>query len=103
MKRLPLFASTVALGLGIFPMVQGNHHHKLANDQADPAYALNGAFRDGLYLGKLAASAGERSHAAVGRWATSEDRASFSDGYSVGYEEILANRAATASPSGQVQ
>jgi hypothetical protein len=103
MKRLPLFASVVALGFGIFPMVQGNRYPKLAKDQANPAYALNGAFRDGLYLGKLAAAAGERSHAAVGRWATSEDRASFSDGYSAGYEEILASRAATASPRGQVQ
>jgi hypothetical protein len=98
MKRLPLFACGFALGLGIAPMVQGNPQAQNANNKANVRYALNGAFRDGLYLGRLAAANGERSHAAAGRWSTPEDRASFSDGYSAGYEEIVASGTSTASP-----
>jgi hypothetical protein len=52
----------------------------------------NAAFRDGLYLGKLDAAQNNDRHIAVGRWSTTEDRASFSEGYGLGYEQISAHR-----------
>jgi hypothetical protein len=42
-----------------------------------PATATNGAFRDGLYLGALAAKRGEEPRIAEGRWSSQPDRASF--------------------------
>lgn len=43
--------------------------------------ALDGAYRDGLYIGKLAAESGRRSRAPIGRWSSEKDRASFRAGY----------------------
>jgi hypothetical protein len=50
----------------------------------------DGAFRDGLYLGRLAAESGLPLNPAVGRWSTDQDRATFSIGYQRGYEKALA-------------
>jgi hypothetical protein len=50
----------------------------------------DGAFRDGLYLGRLAAESGFRFNPEVGRWSTDQDRATFSTGYQRGYGEALA-------------
>jgi hypothetical protein len=52
--------------------------------------ALNGAFRDGVYLGTLAARRAEAPHIAFGRWATANDQQSFREGYSEAYEQTLA-------------
>jgi hypothetical protein len=43
--------------------------------------ALDGAYRDGLYVGKLAAESGRRSRPPIGRWSDEKDRASFLAGY----------------------
>ena len=43
--------------------------------------ALDGAYRDGLYVGKLAAESGSRSRPPIGRWSGEKDRASFLAGY----------------------
>jgi hypothetical protein len=48
------------------------------------------AFRDGLYLGKLAAQRGESAHIAVSRWAKESDRTLFASGYQLAYGESLA-------------
>jgi len=45
----------------------------------DPLLAA--AYRDGLYVGKLAAQRGEQRLAPVGRWATQTDRDAFLAGY----------------------
>jgi hypothetical protein len=42
---------------------------------------LTAAYRDGLYVGKLAAQRGEQRAAPVGRWATQTDRDAFRAGY----------------------
>ena len=47
------------------------------------------AFRDGSYLGKLAAGRGDAPHMAVGRWAKNADRILFATGYSEAYSENL--------------
>jgi hypothetical protein len=56
--------------------------------------ATNAAFRDGLYLGNLAATSDEIPHIALGRWSTTSDRQSFADGY----ERAYAEQTAKASP-----
>jgi hypothetical protein len=55
---------------------------------AETRFASDGAFRDGLYLGKLAAENGEPRRLALGRWSTEQDRAMFAAGYRRGYSEI---------------
>ncbi len=52
--------------------------------------ATNGAFRDGLYLGNLAAANDETPHIALGRWASTSDRQSFAAGYERAYAERMA-------------
>jgi hypothetical protein len=93
MKTLSLFASVIALGMGTASMLHSNRPvaHFSANDNV--AQTTNGAFRDGLYLGRLAAERGIAPRAARGRWATAEDQASFTAGYERGYKEVLASRA----------
>jgi hypothetical protein len=46
------------------------------------------AYRDGLYVGKLAAQRGEQRLAPVGRWAAQSDRDAFSAGYEQANAEI---------------
>ena len=49
---------------------------------------LTAAYRDGLYVGKLAAQRGEQRQAPVGRWATQIDRDAFLAGYAQANAEI---------------
>ncbi len=48
--------------------------------------ATNGAFRDGLYVGRMDASTGRDAHVSSGRWSRENDRASFAAGYRAGYQ-----------------
>ena len=57
-----------------------------------PELATNAAYRDGLYLGRLAAEQGSPAHFATGRWARTEDRGDFVAGYQESYNEVLASR-----------
>ncbi len=50
-------------------------------------FAEDGAFRDGLYLGKLAAQGRRAQRPAIGRWSSDRDRERFVAGYRLGYEE----------------
>lgn len=47
--------------------------------------ALDGAYRDGLYVGQLAAESGRTSRPPIGRWSGEKDRASFLAGYEHSY------------------
>jgi hypothetical protein len=49
---------------------------------------LTAAYRDGLYVGKLAAQRGEQRLAPVGRWAMQTDRDAFLAGYEQSNPEI---------------
>jgi hypothetical protein len=103
MKRLPLFASVLALGLGFIPAVQHSRHSSFPGDGDNPALAVNGAFRDGLYSGKLAAESGRPLQAPIGRWAAADDRTFFAKGYERGYKAFLANRLSVADASRHAQ
>jgi hypothetical protein len=50
---------------------------------------LNAAYRDGLYVGKLAQQRGEERQPSVGRWSTSVDRDAFSAGYSEANTQVV--------------
>ena len=52
----------------------------------DPS--LTAAYRDGLYVGKLAAQRGEQRPPPVGRWSAQNDREAFLAGYEQSNAEI---------------
>jgi hypothetical protein len=54
---------------------------------ADVRLTNDAAYRDGLYLGKLAHEAKRQTHPPIGRWSTEKDRASFTAGYQQGFGE----------------
>jgi hypothetical protein len=98
MKRLSWFASVIALGMGTASMLHGDRPVVYLSAHDNVAQTTNGAFRDGLYLGRLAAERGIAPRVARGRWARAEDRASFTAGYERGYKELLASRAMPDKP-----
>ena len=89
MKRLSLFACVVLLGLGTTVALQ-TRSRTTPSDAAPSVVdqATNGAYRDGLYLGTLAAGRGTPYHVSVGRWAREEDRTGFTAGYQQGYATV---------------
>ena len=54
--------------------------------------ATNAAYRDGLYVGRLAAEQGQGASAPTARWSRDEDRASFRAGYEQSYQLAVASR-----------
>jgi hypothetical protein len=59
---------------------------------ADRGPALEGAYRDGLYLGALSARNHMPLRAPVGRWSSEHDRTLFEAGYRSAYGEVITNR-----------
>ena len=101
MKQLPFLACAITLSLGTALGTYGNFHHPRANNNVSEI--TDGPFRDGLYLGRLAAHRGAHSHIAIARWATAAERASFTAGYRRGYNEILASRVTPANGARQAE
>ena len=58
---------------------------------ADVQLTNDAAFRDGLYLGKLARAEKRQVRPPIGRWSTEKDRASFVAGYRQGFGAELAS------------
>jgi len=99
MKILSLYASVtyalvIALGMVPMSMLYSDRHGNRPAAIDDAAQIVDGAFRDGLYLGRLAAKSGREPRVSVGRWSTPADRLSFASGYQRGYSEFQASRAA---------
>lgn len=100
MKSLSLLVLGLVLGTGAAAMLLSDVHQRASLSLNRNAHqATDGAFRDGLYQGGLAAKHGNEPHIAVGRWATDQDRASFAAGYRQGYAESLAVRVAVSDSS----
>ena len=93
MTRLSLFATVIALGMGT-AMFHSSRYSNLPSVNEDIRQNTDGAFRDGLFVGRLAAEDGVPPHVLTGRWATEADRASFKAGYVKGYEQAVSGRAA---------
>jgi hypothetical protein len=94
MNRVSLFASLIALSLGTVSVFHVQRQPNFLSTNENVSQITDGAFRDGLYLGRLAAENGVAPHVVSGRWATEADRASFTAGYQKGYEDFLADQAA---------
>jgi len=94
MNRVSLFASLIALSLGTVSVFHVQRQPNFLSTNENVNHITDGAFRDGLYLGRLAAENGVAPHVVSGRWATEADRASFTAGYQKGYEAFLANQVA---------
>jgi len=96
MKKLMLFAAVIELCLGA-AMIHTGHASNPGQISAEANHATSAPFRDGLYLGKLAAERGGESHIYTGRWTTEGDRASFTAGFQQGYQNGLVLRASKGS------
>ena len=95
MKKIGLYVLIIVLSVGSAAMVQSAMRTRSLNSDSSALMATNGAFRDGLYLGKLAARNGEEPRISTGRWVKDEDRSAFRDGYNRGFNQTLADRAST--------
>jgi len=85
MNKLSTYALAIAVCLGTTAMVANSHRTSKPNATLDARLNADAAFRDGLYLGKLAAESGQPPRPAIGRWSTEQDRAMFAEGYRRGY------------------
>jgi hypothetical protein len=95
MRKLSVCAAVLALFAGTAGMIRSE---RAAGSSSDFAMLHSkAAFRDGLYLGRLAAQQGGPMHIASGRWATAADRQLFVAGFQRGYQELTATRASLAS------
>jgi hypothetical protein len=78
------FLSVLAFAIALTVMLANTSN---GNKSMTTSQAVNGPFRDGLYLGTRAARRGEAPHVASGRWAQSQDRQSFAAGYRQAYPD----------------
>jgi hypothetical protein len=93
MDKLFTYALAIAVCLGTTVLLTNNGRAARQEQSADATLAVNGAFRDGLYLGRLAAEGGRSLRPPVGRWSNERDRVSFATGYRRGYNDFLASAA----------
>jgi len=91
MTRLLTQALAIAIFLGTTAMLAISNYNVNPAENAEAALTSDGAFRDGLYLGKLAAGRNQPPRAAVGRWFSEHDRSMFTAGYLRGYKESMAD------------
>jgi hypothetical protein len=98
MKKLYLCAAALALCVGTAATLPGGRL-KISSSATENSVGgdsnrhRSGAFRDGLYLGRLAAERGQPRHVASGRWATEDNRTLFTVGYEQGYDEAATSAA----------
>jgi hypothetical protein len=90
MSKLFTCVLAIAVSLGTTAMLANSKRTTNSNSKADATLDADGAFRDGLYLGQLDSASGQPARAAVGRWSTDQDRATFLAGYRRGYAQALA-------------
>ena len=93
MKKYSSLVLALVIGAGAIGMAKKN---ELAGQTESKEQSQSAAFRDGKYLGKLAAERGDTAHVATARWANESDRAEFSAGYEQAYVA-----SATGSPAVQ--
>lgn len=88
-----LLAYVLAMGcVGTSAMVVVSHDMTLQNKTAQIQLNNDAAYRDGVYLGKLAQAAKRPVRPPVGRWSSEKDRASFAAGFQQGLSEIASRQ-----------
>ncbi|MGB8581116.1 MAG: hypothetical protein WCD47_09865 [Candidatus Sulfotelmatobacter sp.] len=99
MNKASTYILAIAVSLGTTAMLNNGHHSKTntnfsngnsSSTNLEARMQADGAFRDGFYLGKLAAESGQARRPAVGRWSAERDRVTFTSGYLRGYDEVQA-------------
>lgn len=83
MKRYSSLVLALVIGVGAIGMAKKSG--STSPEQETKEQAQSAAFRDGKYLGKLAAERGDTAHVATARWANEADRADFASGYEQAY------------------
>ena len=101
MYRLSTFAMAIAICLGTTAVLNGSKPVTQPTRNMEANFAADGAFRDGLYLGKLTADRGQPFRPGIGRWSSEQDRAMFTAGYRRGYREVMADAQAHAEQSAE--
>lgn len=96
MYRVSTFATAIVLCLGTTAVLNNSKSVTTPIRNVEANFAADGAFRDGLYLGKLTADHGQPFRPGIGRWSSEPDRAMFTAGYRRGYCEVVANAQAHA-------
>jgi hypothetical protein len=96
MYRLSTFATAIAICLGTTAVLYSRKSVTEPTRNVEASFAADGAFRDGLYLGKLTADQGQPFRPGIGRWSSEQDRAMFTTGFRRGYSEVVANAQAHA-------
>jgi hypothetical protein len=79
--------AAIAIGLSASATLAISPRTVKPDTTAEAIFTADGAFRDGLYLGKLAAENGQPARPAIGRWSADHDRSMFAAGYRRGYNE----------------
>lgn len=83
-----LLAYVLALGcVGTTAMLVKRDVTPRQRQSVDVQLVNDAAFRDGLYLGRLAHAENRPMGPPIGRWSTEKDRNSFAAGYRQGFEE----------------
>jgi hypothetical protein len=80
------WALALVISAGTFTIVRSGG---TASRQDSSVQKINAAFRDGAYLGKLAAVRGESPNMALARWTSNTDRQLFAAGYDQAYSVKL--------------
>ena len=94
MKRFHAFA--IVLCLATTGLLANSSRIVMPAESLEARFAADGAYRDGLYVGGLAAEGGQGSRPCIGRWSSEQDRSMFAAGYSRGYSEVLARAGSSA-------
>ena len=94
MNKLFTFALALAVCAGTAALLTNNEPPSRQGQSADAQMATDGAFRDGLYVGRLAAEGGRAARPPIGRWSGQQNRALFLSGYERGYNDSLASSTA---------
>jgi hypothetical protein len=92
MKSIFFLTAAIALGLVMMSGFHGSIQNNPLSADDNVSQITDGAYRDGLFQGKIAAERGDAPHIAVGRWSTVAERASFTAGYQRGYTKVLSAR-----------
>ena len=85
MGKLVTYGLVMVVGLGTTALLATSGRTVPRVQTADAQMAVDGAFRDGLYVGRLAFEEGRALLPPIGRWSNERDRASFVAGYRRGY------------------
>jgi hypothetical protein len=100
MNKVSTYILAIAVSLATTAMLNNGHRSiktnasfsngNFSNTNLEARMQADGAFRDGFYLGKLAAESGRARRPAIGRWSAERERVTFTSGYLRGYDEVQA-------------